>query len=141
MPLHGRLFMQWLHHAYPRECPYPHLSGVSKPVTARQWKEQTGEQPTADAETMRWHIQESRAADVVANPLFEESYEVPWLAQEELFINHLPESQPQQQPITGILGRGLLLAAMACSMMLALMHMITKAGEAMTAVPQQKHSV
>merc|ERR1739847_167092 len=23
VPLHGRLFAQWLHHAYPRECPYP----------------------------------------------------------------------------------------------------------------------
>lgn len=24
--LHGRLFAQWLHHAFPRECPYPHAS-------------------------------------------------------------------------------------------------------------------
>merc|ERR1719322_1208044 len=23
VPLHGRLFAQWLHHAYPRECPFP----------------------------------------------------------------------------------------------------------------------
>merc|ERR1719379_1625969 len=29
VPLHGRLFAQWLHHAYPRECPYPHLSGTT----------------------------------------------------------------------------------------------------------------
>jgi hypothetical protein len=28
VPLHGRLFAQFLHHAYPRECPYPHLSGT-----------------------------------------------------------------------------------------------------------------
>jgi len=28
VPLHGRLFTQWMHHAYPRECPYPHLSGT-----------------------------------------------------------------------------------------------------------------
>ena len=27
VPLHGRLFAQWMHHAFPRECPYPHLSG------------------------------------------------------------------------------------------------------------------
>ena len=25
VPLHGRLFAQWLHHAFPRECPYPHV--------------------------------------------------------------------------------------------------------------------
>jgi hypothetical protein len=28
VPLHGRLFAQFMHHAYPRECPYPHLSGT-----------------------------------------------------------------------------------------------------------------
>mmetsp|Transcript_61371 Transcript_61371/g.96845 ORF Transcript_61371/g.96845 Transcript_61371/m.96845 type:complete len:586 (+) Transcript_61371:110-1867(+) len=26
VPIHGRLFAQWLHHAYPHECQYPHLS-------------------------------------------------------------------------------------------------------------------
>merc|ERR1719433_1973430 len=31
VPLHGRLFAQWMHHAYPRECPFPHVHklGVS----------------------------------------------------------------------------------------------------------------
>lgn len=31
VPIYGRLFAQWMHHAYPRECPYPHLSGTTKP--------------------------------------------------------------------------------------------------------------
>jgi len=26
--LHGRLFMQWMHHAFPRECLFPHVSGT-----------------------------------------------------------------------------------------------------------------
>merc|ERR1719460_725253 len=26
IPLHGRLFAQWLHYAYPRECQFPHIS-------------------------------------------------------------------------------------------------------------------
>jgi len=26
VPLHGRLFMQWLHFAFPHECPYPHVT-------------------------------------------------------------------------------------------------------------------
>eukprot|EP00421_Protoceratium_reticulatum_P010516 CAMPEP_0168399354 /NCGR_PEP_ID=MMETSP0228-20121227/22044_1 /TAXON_ID=133427 /ORGANISM="Protoceratium reticulatum, Strain CCCM 535 (=CCMP 1889)" /LENGTH=435 /DNA_ID=CAMNT_0008412871 /DNA_START=61 /DNA_END=1365 /DNA_ORIENTATION=- len=26
VPLHGRLFAQWMHHAFPRDCPYPHES-------------------------------------------------------------------------------------------------------------------
>merc|ERR1719401_1298467 len=28
VPLHGRLFAQWLHYAFPRECPFPHKAGV-----------------------------------------------------------------------------------------------------------------
>merc|ERR1719198_2768220 len=31
VPLHGRLFAQWLHHAYPQECSYPYLSGTINP--------------------------------------------------------------------------------------------------------------
>merc|ERR550532_2306331 len=37
VPLHGRLFMQWLHHAYPHECPYPHVSGTTNPMTQDDW--------------------------------------------------------------------------------------------------------
>merc|ERR1719183_822705 len=40
VPLHGRLFAQWLHHAYPRECPFPHVSGTTNPLTQEQWLEQ-----------------------------------------------------------------------------------------------------
>merc|ERR1719163_1913075 len=28
IPLHGRLFAQWLHYAFPHECPYPHMPGT-----------------------------------------------------------------------------------------------------------------
>eukprot|EP00428_Durinskia_dybowskii_P018709 CAMPEP_0170227870 /NCGR_PEP_ID=MMETSP0116_2-20130129/13652_1 /TAXON_ID=400756 /ORGANISM="Durinskia baltica, Strain CSIRO CS-38" /LENGTH=607 /DNA_ID=CAMNT_0010478607 /DNA_START=74 /DNA_END=1897 /DNA_ORIENTATION=+ len=34
VPIHGRLFAQWMHHAYPRECPYPHAAGATKQVSA-----------------------------------------------------------------------------------------------------------
>jgi len=37
--LHSRLFAQWLHHAFPRECPRPHLLGSSQqgPQTPDEW--------------------------------------------------------------------------------------------------------
>mmetsp|Transcript_105449 Transcript_105449/g.166468 ORF Transcript_105449/g.166468 Transcript_105449/m.166468 type:complete len:567 (-) Transcript_105449:45-1745(-) len=28
VPIHGRLFLQWLHYAYPRECHFPHIPGT-----------------------------------------------------------------------------------------------------------------
>merc|ERR1719203_373755 len=35
VPLHGRLFAQWMHYAYPRECRYPHVSGATDPSKTR----------------------------------------------------------------------------------------------------------
>merc|ERR1719401_90558 len=32
VPLHGRLFAQWLHYAYPRECQFPHVAGTVNPI-------------------------------------------------------------------------------------------------------------
>jgi len=32
IPVHGRLFAQWLHYVFPRECPFPHKSGSTSQV-------------------------------------------------------------------------------------------------------------
>merc|ERR1719387_1486764 len=38
VPLHGRLFAQWLHYVFPRECPFPHKAGAaSNAVTPAQY--------------------------------------------------------------------------------------------------------
>jgi len=37
VPLHGRLFAQWMHHAYPRECPYPRTANAERPMNAYEW--------------------------------------------------------------------------------------------------------
>merc|ERR1719401_1588870 len=43
IPLHGRLFAQWMHLAYPRECNYPHVSGTTYRKTVEEWEKETGE--------------------------------------------------------------------------------------------------
>jgi len=42
VPLHGRLFAQWMHHAFPRECPYPSQSGDAAVMTVDEWTHATG---------------------------------------------------------------------------------------------------
>jgi hypothetical protein len=42
IPIHGRLFAQWMHHAYPRECPFPNVAGTTNPLTPAEWMAQTG---------------------------------------------------------------------------------------------------
>jgi len=57
--LHGRLFGQWMHHAYPRECPYPHKAGTTNPMTADEWINEKGGDPMAhhvSADEMQQHI-------------------------------------------------------------------------------------
>merc|ERR1719171_389173 len=62
VPLHGRLFAQWMHHAFPRECPFPHLSGTTNPQTPDEWLEATGEDTTASHEEMQAHVAKSQDA-------------------------------------------------------------------------------
>jgi len=38
VPLHGRLFAQWLHFAFPNECPYPQVLDDATTLTVGKWK-------------------------------------------------------------------------------------------------------
>mmetsp|Transcript_18096 Transcript_18096/g.49630 ORF Transcript_18096/g.49630 Transcript_18096/m.49630 type:complete len:572 (-) Transcript_18096:107-1822(-) len=37
VPLHGRLFAQWLHYVFPLECPFPHKTGTATALTPSQF--------------------------------------------------------------------------------------------------------
>jgi len=77
--LHGRLFAQWMHHAFPSECPFPHETGKHESVTSEKW---LSEDLEASEEERRSHIAadtcspEQAAADYVG--------ELPWSDMEEL---------------------------------------------------------
>merc|ERR1719387_3179833 len=43
VPLHSRLFAQWMHYAFPHECPYPHMMGKITPLTPSEWQQQKGQ--------------------------------------------------------------------------------------------------
>jgi len=51
VPLHGRLFAQWMHHAYPRECPYPHISGTTRPQSVADYVAE-GKNPVVNKDRM-----------------------------------------------------------------------------------------
>jgi len=87
VPLHGRLFAQWMHHAYPRECPFPHEAGAINPQTASEWLRESGHSSEQSSEEeMRKHVE----ADVCAVnwqgkvECEQESSELPWNPAEEL---------------------------------------------------------
>jgi len=84
VPLHGRLFAQWMHHVYPRECSYPHISGTTAATKPTEFGEA---ESTASHEEM---LQYTKA--VKSNPRIEQQTVVatedliPWSAEEELFV-------------------------------------------------------
>eukprot|EP00441_Pelagodinium_beii_P023350 CAMPEP_0197653640 /NCGR_PEP_ID=MMETSP1338-20131121/36528_1 /TAXON_ID=43686 ORGANISM="Pelagodinium beii, Strain RCC1491" /NCGR_SAMPLE_ID=MMETSP1338 /ASSEMBLY_ACC=CAM_ASM_000754 /LENGTH=635 /DNA_ID=CAMNT_0043228833 /DNA_START=108 /DNA_END=2015 /DNA_ORIENTATION=+ len=95
VPLHGRLFAQWMHHAYPRECPYPHESGTVSPQTPDEWMKETGaSDSSASKEEMRQQVESDVCAiDENGKPKgagCEEAEDLPWSQAEELL------SQPSQ---------------------------------------------
>jgi len=79
VPLHGRLFAQWLHHAYPRECPFPHIAGKTSPMTADEWMQNRNQSVSASKQDMLKVVQS-------AAPVAEIKRELPWTVEEELVI-------------------------------------------------------
>jgi len=88
VPLHGRLFAQWLHHAFPHECPYPHVSGVTNPQTASEWLESSGDDHRASDEEMRMHVENEQllASKKLTSTEEDVFASLPWSPEEELLV-------------------------------------------------------
>jgi len=119
VPLHGRLFAQWMHHAFPRECPFPHLSGTTNPQTPDEWLEATGEETTATHEEMQVHVakasetQDSKASSAVATEE-DDMHSLPWSPEEELLIvRQAPEQLSVQKTSCSSLRNLMMFAAVA----------------------------
>jgi hypothetical protein len=104
--LHGRLFAQWMHHAYPRECPYPHISGTTKPQTPDEWLKSTGEQTLASSEEMKAFVDKAKnnAQDFGADSLL-------WSPDEELLVAPLVMPSEARGNIVTSSARNVLLVA------------------------------
>lgn len=84
VPLHGRLFAQWLHHAYPRECPYPGEAGS----TIRSTKDASR---TSSPDQMRLYVDEADAANDSTDgtaAATKHAPKLPWSPAEELIARH-----------------------------------------------------
>jgi len=86
VPLHGRLFAQWMHHVYPRECPYPQISGSTYAQTADEWMKQNGVSSSFEMTEVQSYILNSTcsAGGDCAVSGKELSNELPWTEEEEL---------------------------------------------------------
>lgn len=103
VPLHGRLFAQWMHHAYPRECPYPHEAGTTSPQTPDEWMKETGRSDSqASAEEMQKQVEsDTCASDAPHSSCGDEAEEVelPWSEAEELLVSRPALAAMVEQPM------------------------------------------
>jgi hypothetical protein len=84
--IHGRLFAQWLHHAFPRVCPYPHEAGTTNPMTPDDWMAETGHENIKASDDEVEHHMNKQSTDSTAFP-----DELPWSDEEELFVIRTPQ--------------------------------------------------
>jgi len=113
VPLHGRLFAQWLHHVFPRSCPYPREVGTSNPQTADEWMQETGhtgikaspEEITRYIGNVAFAIQGDDLVDEDDSP------DLPWSDSEELLV--IRPSPPSEEPPSYLLEATLLVEVVA----------------------------
>jgi hypothetical protein len=84
VPIHGRLFAQFMHHAYPRECPFPHLSGTTAPMSQEAWTDAYGLDSLVATEKEMSKIN----ANWDDSSLWSAGDSLPWTATEELVATH-----------------------------------------------------
>lgn len=76
VPLHGRLFSQWMHHAYPNECPYPQIMSSTDTQVDRK------------AQTLSQSEMEMWVSNAVSQGEADEdaTKELPWMDVEDLLV-------------------------------------------------------
>jgi hypothetical protein len=111
VPLHGRLFAQWLHHAYPRECPFPHVSGTTNQQAPDEWLVESGSDPLASHEEMSQYGVASNATSPGEESTLEKA--MPWHPEEELPITRdsLPKQSTARSMMRGVALFGVILSA------------------------------
>jgi len=94
VPIHGRLFAQWLHYAFPRECPFPHKSGETVSFSPLEF----GDSYAASDADMRV-VTESKSAP--ASDVVEDDWMSQWSHEEELLSESTHLHAPWEPKISG----------------------------------------
>jgi hypothetical protein len=90
VPLHGRLFAQWLHYVFPRECPFPHKAGAVTSATPSQYG---GQHAIATKDDMERHASslDATTLDVASVDKDEFQWMSQWSPEEELVVDYSAE--------------------------------------------------
>jgi hypothetical protein len=115
VPLHSRLFGQWMHHAFPREFPLPHMSGTTSQQSPEEWLSASGSEAAATEEEMSHFSNLMQPAEVESFGGGSETQELlPWSHAQELLIPRTPFGNPVHTgPSSSPLSKVMYLAAIS----------------------------
>lgn len=82
VPLHGRLFAQWLHYVFPHECPFPHKTGSIATLAPTEF----GDDYMAQDEDMKKLARNASASDARLAASREDLHWMSQWSEEEEFI-------------------------------------------------------
>lgn len=87
VPLHGRLFAQWLHLVFPYECQFPHISEEGIELSAHHW---LGGKAIASEEQRTNHVESVSAKEADEGTADPRPTEVQWSDEEVLPLLETP---------------------------------------------------
>jgi hypothetical protein len=108
VPMHGRLFAQWLHYVFPRDCPFPHVAGTVNPVTPMKFEESVGQYAADASEEEVEQFLQSEAARLSPSP---DAGAAMWNLKEHILESSTPSDHATsrlQQVLRTLSGLGLL---------------------------------
>jgi len=108
VPIHGRLFAQWLHYAFPRECPFPHKSGTALQLTPSQFGEGY---IASDVELMAHASQRNSSGFDVTAKKEDLQWMSQWSEEEELIGGHQDLAKAEAPRKATMLGFALFVCA------------------------------
>mmetsp|Transcript_70614 Transcript_70614/g.111713 ORF Transcript_70614/g.111713 Transcript_70614/m.111713 type:complete len:552 (+) Transcript_70614:79-1734(+) len=80
VPLHGRLFLQWLHYVFPQQCAFPHKSGTTNALSPLEFQ---GGEYVASQSTMMEHSKGANESEEE-----DEEWMALWSEEEELIAGY-----------------------------------------------------
>merc|ERR1719479_242589 len=126
VPLHGRLFSQWMHHAYPRECSFPHVIGASNRMSPSEWMD-IHDIDSAEASEQEMALLVN-VDDIDAMTLEAETEALPWTMTEELVAGHVAMVEASPGPLSARVLR----VALAVFVLLSLIVPMARSGTALS---------
>jgi hypothetical protein len=137
--LHSRLFTQWMHHAYPRECPYPHMSGTTSQQKPEEWSASgNGLEAVASAEELKQFTSVSSSTSTKVEEVEDVHDLMMWSHEEELLIVRAPSAPVSNMGSGSIVAGARKMACLAAmsSMVFAMVRLV-RTPSGVNEVPQK----